>query len=260
MLRDLLSNRLIQAGLAFFVIVVGGSLLYSWHTQRTVEKAVGQDTRFSQGLQEQNATRPAEKANPPTPNEIVNAPDGNPEASMPEETEALPNEDETLDIADALLPDDSLSEETPAEEGPVSPFGFGPYPEIPIDYPHLSSWDQLAGEDDPEWELMARVMIKLWTQGKRATAASIENGLVYPTFTNTVYIKWDEYEGPNGPVRYISSVTGDPAAAMQLDAIRDSRDRDESLSEDDLSSHITFIPYDEGGINPYTFFDLPEKQ
>ena len=41
MFRDLLSSRLIQAGLAFFVIVVVGSLLYSWHAQRTTETAFG---------------------------------------------------------------------------------------------------------------------------------------------------------------------------------------------------------------------------
>ena len=33
MFRDLLSSRLIQVGLVFFVLVVGGSLLYSWQTR-----------------------------------------------------------------------------------------------------------------------------------------------------------------------------------------------------------------------------------
>ena len=31
MLRDLLSSRWFQGGFAFFVLCVGGSLLYSWH-------------------------------------------------------------------------------------------------------------------------------------------------------------------------------------------------------------------------------------
>ena len=34
MFRDLLSSRLIQGGIVFFVLVVGGSLLYSWHVRR----------------------------------------------------------------------------------------------------------------------------------------------------------------------------------------------------------------------------------
>ncbi len=37
MFNQLLSSRLIQAGFAFCVIVVGG-LLYSWHAQRMTEK------------------------------------------------------------------------------------------------------------------------------------------------------------------------------------------------------------------------------
>ena len=37
MFRGLLSSRLIQVGLVFFVLVVGGSLLYSWQTDRTTE-------------------------------------------------------------------------------------------------------------------------------------------------------------------------------------------------------------------------------
>ena len=41
MFRDLLSSRLIQAGLAFFVIVVGGGLLYRWHAHRTTEAEFG---------------------------------------------------------------------------------------------------------------------------------------------------------------------------------------------------------------------------
>ena len=32
-----------------------------------------------------------------------------------------------LEMADAFLPDDLVSEETPAEKVLVSPYGFGPY-------------------------------------------------------------------------------------------------------------------------------------
>ena len=100
---------------------------------------------------------------------VTNTPNETTDTQMPEATEALPNETETLDVADAFGPADGATEETPAENVPVSPFGFGPYPEIPMDYPHLENWDQIADEDDPEWELMARVMIKLWKQGEKSS-------------------------------------------------------------------------------------------
>ena len=54
MFRELLYHRLIQAGLAFFVIVVGGSLLYSWHAQRITEGEMARHARFLQGRQKQN--------------------------------------------------------------------------------------------------------------------------------------------------------------------------------------------------------------
>ena len=38
MFRDMLSgSRALLVGLIFFVLVVGGSLLYSWHVHRTTE-------------------------------------------------------------------------------------------------------------------------------------------------------------------------------------------------------------------------------
>ena len=257
MFRDLLSNRLIQASLVFFVLVVVGSLIYIWHVERTTEAEYGKRPPAVAPLKNKQETS---TASVDFQNDgVTNTPDNNMDTPRSDATEALPNETEFADIADAFLPDDIGTKEAPAKEGAVSPFGFGPYPKIPMDYPHLGSWDQIADDDDPEWELMARVMIKLWNQGEKVIAATMASGLVYPTFTDTLYIKWAEYEGPNGTVRYISEVTGDPAAAMRLEDITENRDKYESLSEADLPSDITFIPYSEAGINPYTFLNLPEK-
>ena len=46
MFGDLLSSRMIQAGLVFFVVVVGGSLLYSWHVHRTTEAELARHNRL----------------------------------------------------------------------------------------------------------------------------------------------------------------------------------------------------------------------
>ncbi len=37
MFADLCATRAIQAGLVFFLLVVGRSLLYSWHVHRTTD-------------------------------------------------------------------------------------------------------------------------------------------------------------------------------------------------------------------------------
>ncbi len=257
MFGDVLSRRWLQVGLAFFVLLVVGSLLYSCHPQRTTEKAMEQHNRSLQEHAEQNETRPA-AVDVPTETETpvrVNTLDENPDTPTSEATEELPNE-----IEDTSLPEDSTAEEDIAEDVPVSPFGFGPYPEIPADFPHLQSWDQIVDESDPDWELMARVMIKLWKQGTEVIAADMTNGLVYPTLKDTLYIEWGETSGPDGPVRYILQVSGDPAAAMRLESITENLGEHESLSEADLPSDITFIPYSEGGIDPYTFLDLPKNR
>ena len=46
MFGDLLSRRMIQAGLVFFVLVVGSSLLYSWHVHRTTEAELARHNRL----------------------------------------------------------------------------------------------------------------------------------------------------------------------------------------------------------------------
>ena len=56
MFRDLLSSRLILGGLVFFVLVIGGSLLYSWHALRTTESDMERHDRFFAGTRETERT------------------------------------------------------------------------------------------------------------------------------------------------------------------------------------------------------------
>ena len=85
---------------------------------------------------------------------------------MSDETAAVSNEIENLDIADAFLPDEIVSEEAQVSEDVlVSPFGFGVYPEIPADFPFNVKWTDTTEHID--LELSARVMIKAWNEGER---------------------------------------------------------------------------------------------
>ena len=83
MFRDLLSRRLIQACLAFFVLCVGGSLLYSWHAERTLDAELARHDRFLPGLQKPRETRPAETVDVPTENET-------PVKQVPDTVDATP--------------------------------------------------------------------------------------------------------------------------------------------------------------------------
>ena len=134
MFRDLLSSRLIQAGLAFFVLCVGGSLLHSWHVHRTTDAEFGKRPPAVSSIE--NKPETSTSAVDFQTEGVTNTPNETTDTQIPETTEALPNAD--LDLADAFLPDDFVSEEeAPAEEVAVSPFGFGPYPEVPAGVPNI---------------------------------------------------------------------------------------------------------------------------
>ena len=62
MFRDILSgSRAIFIGLVFFVLVVGGSLLYSWHVHRTTDAEVAETQRKTQALENKDETRTAQR-------------------------------------------------------------------------------------------------------------------------------------------------------------------------------------------------------
>ena len=94
-----------------------------------------------------------------------------------------------------------------------SPFGFGPYPEIPADFPFR---EEVLGWDNPtpEYELSVRVHIKLWNKGTQATSVALDsNGLIYPFMPGVIYVEWTtvpdnvpEFAGQ----RYASTYIGAP--------------------------------------------------
>ena len=138
---------------------------------------------------------------------------------------------------------------------PVSPYGFGPYPPLPEGWPAADIWPRQSANH----ELMMRVEIKLAHQGIDVRGSIRKNGLVYPMISDTVYIEWGEKRGPDGPVRYLARIAGDPDACDWLDAIQDAKGKFESFTEADFPSHIQVLSYEEGGIDPYQFLDLPRR-
>ena len=69
MFKDLLSSRWIQGGLVFFIVVLSGSQLYSWHVRRTaplesatVHKAVA--PQDSKAQEDQRLTFHSRNGNP----------------------------------------------------------------------------------------------------------------------------------------------------------------------------------------------------
>ena len=98
---------------------------------------------------------------------------------------------------------------------------------------------------------MMRVEIKLAHQGLDVTGSTMENGLVYPTISDTVYIEWDK----NARRQYIRRMGGDPGACERIRVIED--ERGVRFTEADIPSDIKVLSFQEGGIDPYAFLDLP---
>ena len=150
-------------------------------------------------------------------------------------------------MADAFLPDDFVSEEAPAEDVPVSPYGFGPYPEVPIDFPEQDIWDEISTSSmSPDHELIARVQIKLWTQGTHALGAVFDSKyqLIYPILDDVVYYS-EEYTAHGGVTRRVLTSPATDDAHI------------EDLRKGIFAPHLTVYEFPDGGIDPYEFLDLP---
>ena len=253
MFRDIFSgSRTIFAGLVFFVLVVGGSLLYSWHAHRTTDAELAETQRKVQQLEKKNEMHTAadttdtstlDSEHAETPLEVN-------DLQVSEDTNVF-TMDETskfVDAADAFLPDDFILQEETTEDVPISPFGFGPYPELPEGWPADTFPSQSA-----DHELLDRVMIKLLSQGVNVTGANMENGLVYPVIKGTAYVKWKSHLGPEGEVRYISDIIAHPDDGSRLETIS----AEKGFTEMDVPSDIKLVSFQEGAIDPYQFLDLP---
>lgn len=248
--HDILSSRSFRRGLVFLALIVVGTQLYSWHVRRTNEAEL---ERIKQTLQlhKNNNDGTTAPVTQPVTSEIPGAfvDTTHPDTDTPKaaETQTLPNDTETQHTADARLPDNSVSEQEPDEDANVSPYGFGPSPELPQGWPADKIWPSISADH----ELMTRVQVKLAHQGKDVRGAIMENGMVYPMIQGTLYIQWDETNGR----RYIRRMTGPPETTDRIDAIREELGK--RFTEADIPSDINVLSHEEGAIDPYTFLDLP---
>ena len=266
MFRDIFSSsRALLVGFVFFVLVVGGSLLYSWHVHRTTDAELARTDAVLQHVN-RNETRAAEDT---VDTSIVDFEQAGTDletddAQRSDGTGALPIDDtsEVLDLSDAFLPDDLVSEEELAEDMPVSPYGFGLYPEVPDGFPEnfrpVWTWSEEKRQDFSgsfrDMELIHRVLIKLWNQGERGfvgATRSDSNGKVYPLYRNRIYVtRWIEVPVEGGTLM--------PFPAGGLSGGSDWKPDIETFvkSGGKLPGHIQFIDRDTAGYNPYDFLNL----
>lgn len=242
MLWNLLSSRYFLGVVILFVLAIAGCLYWYQHEMRKLREIESRNARLLQEIETNRAAYTARHTEQ-TDTETLGQDDTAFMTDSFSQTEAL-----SLDEADNLGAIDELfQEETTTSENadvPSSPHGFGPYPDVPYDYPlaldpsPTSFWKFTY--DDPKQELLARTLIKLWKQGVPVAGATFESGLIYPTIRGTVYVEW------NGD--FINRIVGHP-----------DDDHDEIISTLEAGSTpagITVINRVDAGIDPYAFLDF----
>ena len=246
MLRDLLSSRMIQAGLVFFVLVVGGSLLYSWHVHRTTENDLGPTPQPVVSIENRSPSTNTAPVDFQTEG-VVNTPEENTDTPMSDETEAdTIDETELIDMADAFLPDDVVSADA-LDPSKMSRFGLGPYPEIPKEWNVIPDyWEFMV--DSIEDELLSRVTIKMHNEGIRSKYGSVgvsPTGQVIALERGSVLV---EYEIDENGEKSIWSTLAHPDDLSQGIYTRESQ----------IPSDLKIVTADEIAFDAYEYLGLPK--
>ena len=174
----------------------------------------------------------------------------------------VPTDDDTTDkesdffdeflesIDDAEIP---FAEDV-AEDVPVSPFGFGPYPEVPdglrASLNYLASWEEDDWPNFPDarkFELMDRVLIKLWNEGDQSwEGAGTRGDKLYPTYPNTIYVWYGEaVRNPDGTFT---------TPFVEVDGMTLSQ---EQLRLGQAPPGVTVLDGETEGIDMYEYLNLP---
>lgn len=137
------------------------------------------------------------------------------------------------------------AEPADAAEMPVSAFGFGAFPEVPEGLDFSPEWEDPGYpnyENSREQELISRVWIKAWKEGKRGiVGASIDHdsGKVYLNYPNTAYIWYEESED-EAYLRSGGTVT------IRL----------KDFQSGNIPPGVTLIDGETAGIDPYEYLGL----
>ncbi len=253
MVRDIITNKWILGGILLLIIIACGC--YYWY-QYTLAPYREEDVKTEEVArkwklaQEANSNSESEQAADQTPMD----------STVP--TEEKPSSPEPLQIGDIVdgriyLGTEPPSPELlaafgvlpPSQDEIISPYGFGPYPELPEGFGPIT-WPRKSANS----ELMLRVQIKLLKQGVPVKGLIMENGLVYPIFKGVRYVLWGESDGK----QYLRRSLGHPDDGDYMRTIRkEKKARGESITAADFPG-IKLVPFEEGGIDPYTFLDLPK--
>ena len=232
-------------GAAFLLLIVAaGCFLYYQHTTAQYKSEAYKDDKLLEKWK-------VDKAKPPTPAETESTKPPVESTTPTVEKSTIETPGTKVEMTGTGTPTQTQASAQIAETAEVLVSSFGPYPEVPEDYFRQPSWlrypNGVPNDAAGPFEIMDRVLIKLWNQGhKNITGASFSGEKVYPHFANTAYVRYKETILPDGTVyRRVTQVKGGPDIFPFAKQIK----------KGNTPAHIKLLDIDSAGINPFTFLE-----
>lgn len=244
----MLSSKLVISALLVCVLIVTACLLWSWQGHRELSEQEAKHAQFLQRITSQK-TVPTVQATGQTEAESETSPNGegldDTAKEVHPEMETFLADTDIGSVERASSRGETVVEEVPTEAMRVSPFGFGPYPEVPegCPIPH-NIWNV----SDAQMELLFRVAIQKWNEGERFNGCSAGEGKVYLHYPNTVYIQYGEPE-VNDAGTITRPITHVISANIGLSP--------QQMRAGEIPAGIRVLEYGKDGIDPYEYLDLP---
>lgn len=245
-------TKWIIGGILSLIIVAGACYLWYQHDTAPYKQEAAETTEVAR---EWEAAQKAEAKNKVEQATDVTSVESN--TLTTEKSITKTNAEVAKDTAPTQAQNDAPAETAETADVQVSPFGFGPYPEVPADYFRQPSWlkypNGVPGDAAGPFEIMDRVLIKLWNQGhKNITGASYSpGGKVYPHYANTAYVSYGEkIILPDGTVHQrIRVVKGGPDIAPFV----------KQIEKGNTPAHVKLLDYDSAGIDPHIFLKKEDQ-
>ncbi|MDE0088511.1 MAG: hypothetical protein OXU23_22500 [Candidatus Poribacteria bacterium] len=259
MSRDFLTNKWIIGSFLLLIIIAGGCYFWYQHSLTADRKAAADAAEYARQWEKQKAKAKSNTAETTS----TQAPA---ESNTPQNAEKhITNATVTKETAATHGQTGATAENRETAEVRVSPYGFGPYPEVPegfIDAVGKPFWllpDELLRQrrkpPSRNVELMQRVMVKLWKQGRTDVEAAFMDGdKIRVHFKNRAYVRYSTVTTLDGKeVKYISSWRAGNSVSQPQPQPGDAY----PPGEQDVSPGVELIDMDEEpGINPYEFLGL----
>ena len=249
MLRDIFINRWILGCIGFFVIFAGLCYFYYHHTTAPYrEQAAEHDEMIRQSKKQRTALtakRTERAADAPMDSHTPTAEKPITETPVTEDTEMEAPAHTAKAEKGIKMPQEE------SQDTPVSPHGFGAFPDVPQGFPAniRIPWQWQEIPYDAPKELAVRVLIKLWEQGDtRFTGVEYTDDYkIYPHYPNTAYVRYGNTTDEDGtPIRYISGIRGGPDLPEITSEMLDSG----------VVPGVQLISEEQGGIDALQFLNL----